>query len=265
MPCTVTYPIRGRYISRLLRGGTILAGVVHFEPDVRIREGAARLLVLRDDVFALGAHDLDDGVPEGAGYEGAGLGQLASCAVWQRQGGIGMFTVRFVSAFPESNGWSFVAVSPFPFETRQMDAAGHAWWDAHGGEVVPCVAPIDARGKAIGQLLTDHPIWPDAGGAPHSVPQLETRWREPMLEVQRLCSRVGRGELSPADCSALLRERPELKACAPGSIDLDYCRFLATVERDYGLELIASRTAEAHALRAAQLSQALDAALFQSA
>lgn len=248
-------PVAGRILVRALRDATIVVGVLHFRSDLEIVEGAAYAMRMEGDEVALEAARLDDGVADE--FDGTGLGQLATCPVWYRHSAPETMTVRMVKAFPDSNSWSVVAVAPHPVAFGQTDDAGHAWFDVHNGHCDQITPVIDAVGTALSQLLTQYPIWPDVAGVLHSVPQIPTAWRESQHRATMLLVQVGRGEINSSDYLDIVRRDPRLSRHAARVPDPEFCRFLAVMERNHGLDPVCATPADAHARREALAERCL--------
>jgi hypothetical protein len=237
---TAFRPQLARVLVRQLHEGAALVGLAFFQKEMRIKEGAAYLLSLRAGRMEVVTQALDDGIPdECAAY---GLSGLLNAPVWYRTTHPEFVTVRFIAAFPDQNGWSFAGASAAAIPNINADSSGHAWLDVAGGDgrLQPIDAPVDARGMALAQTLTQCAIWPSLEGALYSLPQIEAEWRPDFLRNARLLASVGRGEMEPADYTQTVRGDRRLQQVASwGEVDRDYCKYLARLEALGGLTAMA--------------------------
>ena len=260
---TIHNPNAGRFLVRYPVEGAAIVGIAFFPQSFRIVEGAAYLMSLRDGHMGVYDQPLDDGIP--AEHVAAGASNLLTSHVWYRTGHTLMTTVRFLEAFPEENGWVVVSASDVALPLGQQDEAGHAWFDLGGaGELHQVAAPAEARGAAMGQMLTQFPVWPGPGGHCYSLPQIESTWRADFLRNAKLCAQVGRGELDIPGYRAQVRSDKRLLWLVAFDPDREYCRYLAALEAAGGLELDGPRTAQAHEDRE-RMSQRVLATAFELA
>lgn len=244
-------PESGRFCRRAVQQGSALVGVVHLPASFVPREGVAYLWHQDAGTVGVLPEPLDDGLSLSA--QAVGVGDLVRQPTWRTPVDPAVHPVRFLAAFPETNGWVVVGPSPHPVDPQQPD---HQWWDiGEQGRMKAVEAPPECNGMALGQILTEHAVWPDRQGVLHTVSQLFSPWRQHLLNYQRLLAQAARDPAVSAELEQTVARSPVFSQLSIGRIDRDYCRYLANRE-DRGLLRIdgpqseSNRAAEAPALQA---------------
>ena len=220
-------PIAGRFVARPVSAGhVVLAGVLRWPTAFVPREGALYIAQWTDEGLQL--HPTPALAELDREFRSHDLASLLTAPVWPRTRDARVFGMRFVSAFPELNQWTFAAV------TGALDVAAddtaHAWYDVDGARCVPIAAPVDARGEAIRGLLQGRAIWPGPDGMRWTVPTMPAWHRPVYARYHRVLAQVGRGTCTPADAHAAVRRDPEMFELCAGRIDEDFCRYLAQLD-----------------------------------
>lgn len=230
-------PIAGRLAIRQLREGAAVVGLVYLPADVEIVEGAAYLASFRDGQLRIFRRAVDQGLPEECGDMGVcGVSDMLRAPIWYATPNELFTTARFIEAFPDANAWLLVSASNKPLLPEAGDDTGHAWFDfGAAGELCPITAPFDARGAAMGQLVSQHPVWPGPDGQAYVLAQNDSRWRPHFLRHAQLLARLGRGEIDRDAYIATVRADAWFPRIAYGAPDPEYARYLAALEAAGGL------------------------------
>jgi len=239
-------PDSGRLLIRHLAEGAVLVGVLHLPPEVTIVEGAAYALRFDGCGVALAPEPVAGPLPVEHGW--AVSDWLAGHA-WFRSTDPMVLTVRFVAAFPESNGWVVCGATPWSLAASRRDAGGHSWSDVRDGVLTALEPPCDARGMAVAQVIAQVAVWPDAVGEPHRLSQVMSAWRPVLLQLHQLLAQAGRGVLTLAQARERIHEDQALRHVGAGALDPTYCRYLALLEDRVGLRLDAPEPSTAYATR----------------
>lgn len=232
-------PAAGRLCIRINDGGSMVIGLMHLPAAMEIIEGAAYVLQMLDGAVSLGGR-LDEGLP--VELVDAGVTHLMTSPVWRDSTDPSVLIVRFFEAFPETNSWTMFGATRHRLPV-ELDGSGHGWLDVASGGITAISAPVDARGRAIGQLLSSCAIWPHLDGKRYSLPQLAIPTRHRYLQRSHLIARLGAGEITREEYEAALRASPELLALQGPSVDAQYARFLHLLHMECLLGLDAPRTA----------------------
>jgi hypothetical protein len=222
-----------------------LIGVVRLPHDVVIRENAAYLAMFLADSADLVDRPLDKGLPDE--LEGQGINAALRASVWRRTSVPGALTVRFIPARIEQNLWVVYGASdqPIPAALPGTDC-GDVWLRCNAGRVAPMAAPASSRGETMAQMLTQHPVWPDAHGNLFSFPQHTPTWCAHYHRMSKLLARCGAGELTEAEMQCQLRADPHLDRIRPMRPEHRYLRFLAALDANDALHPAGPRGAVAH-------------------
>lgn len=221
-----TPPISGRLLVRQLGSrGACIVGVLHFASHIQIQEGALYLLSVRNGHVMSHLEPLDDGLrPE---YFSSGVGDLLHNPIWRGTSIDGVVSVRFFKAFPESNGWAVFGAGQREFPL-QADGIGHAWLNVKAGRCTEITAPASAHGEAIGSMLTNFPVWPNAHDEMHTLPGLHSQVRPHFDRHSGLLASLGRNEITQDQYIETVRGDDDLREVAPYcKPDPDYARFVA--------------------------------------
>ena len=219
-------PLQGRFLVRRLGDGhTILAGTLRLPVAMAIQEGALYIAQWSEAGLSLLPTPAMDALEEE--HRALDLNGWLRAPLWPRTRDPRVFGIRFVEAFPGANQWSFAAVTGDI--NVATDAAGHAWLDVAEGACTPIKAPVDARGESIAGLLNGHAVWPGPDGAMWTSSTLPS-WQRPIYaRYHRLLVDVGRGVRSIEDVRACVRRDADLATLCSGSIDPDFCDYLAAL------------------------------------
>lgn len=220
-------PLRGGQICiRALAHSSALVGVVQLPQQFVPIEGQAHLLIEDAGVLNVVPHALDQGVPKG--MESYGVNDLMRQAIWRVTAVPSPRVVRFIQAFPESNHWVVFGPSA---HSLGANAPSHQWFRlGEAGQIQPIEAPGEARGLTLGQILTTLPVWPNAVGVLHSVPEINTVWRGHQHRYRQLLAQSTRDPELDRTLEATLQKDPELSQLHVGRVDRDYCAYLAALE-----------------------------------
>lgn len=171
--------VGGRFVQRRTADGTIVIGVLHLPAHVRPDPlGSQEAWTCRvDEIGAqphllIGAHPISTSPVQWEPDDGDLLAMVRMPA-WRTYGHAPAttFDIRMVRAFPGTNSWTFVGVTPH----QVIDATDrtHQWVDIQGtGAMVPIQPPtsIPLEGMALSQVLRDLCVWPDCRGRLHTLP-----------------------------------------------------------------------------------------------
>lgn len=260
---TATQPSLSPFVSvriplmcqRALDQNHAMVGLAAFGPEFSPEEGAAYLLDMRDGQPMLyltpvrGAEDVLD--PDYA----MGAGDMLQAPIWPGTTHPDIRVVRFLQAFPEQNRWTMLSASNHPLTPPGVS---HVWQrtDAHG-RLERVEPPFEANGLAISQILTNHPVWPDANGVGHTLPALMSSDRAAFLRYQE---HVAEAAGQPAALKALrttFRSDPTLFRVQSGEIDPRYADYLRLLKEHDLLDLNRPYTAEDLAGRADLVKQVM--------
>lgn len=221
-----THPISGRLLIRQLGPrGACIVGVMHFAGHIKIHEGAMYLLSVRNGHVLADLDPLDDGIQPA--HLSAGVGSLLGYPIWRGTSIDGVVSVRFFRAFPESNGWAVFGAGQREFPL-QADEIGHAWLDVKAGRCTEITAPANAQGEAIGSMLTNFPVWPNAHSEMHTLPGLHSQVRPHFDRHSVLLASLGRNEITQDQYIETVRGDDDLREVAPYcKPDPVYARFVA--------------------------------------
>lgn len=235
-------PISGRLVVRHLAEGTVLVGLLQLPAGIAIVEGAAYALRLTADSVQLSPAPVGPALD--VEQHGWAMSDWLLGRAWFRTYDPEFLVVRFVQAFPDINAWAVCGVSAWPLDALSRDAAGHGWWEVGEGALRALTPPCDARGMAMGQLLTQCPVWPGPAGELHALSQVLSPWRPVLLRFHQLLVRAGRGEMTLAQAREQVRVDPELWQVGAGALDPGFCAYLVQLNARGGLQLDGPRTAD---------------------
>ena len=248
-------PVSGRLCLRTTTEGAIACGVLYLPGELQVIEGAAYSMLIAGGRILLSPSRLDDGALVDAGN--VTLQCMARTQEWFKAARPGGFTARFVHAFPDQNGWAFVALSDSPEGAPHTASdTGDRWFDIAYGRVAAIAAPSSTCGMQPGQVVANLTVWPGPDGALHRLSQVASSWRPDFLRHSQLLARVGSGELSPAQARQAISADPRLRVIGAGSLDLIYCRYLAELSRLAPLPMDAPRSSAEQAAHDLHVEQA---------
>lgn len=237
-----------------------IVGIVHLPHEFQIQEGAAYLGSFLNGQCAFGPRLLDSGIPEY--LSGQGISVLLCERCWYPTPIQGTAAVRFLQAFPESNGWIVFGVSEQPLvKHEQLSNTGHAWFDIHNGTLKQIDAPAPDSGFTCGQLLTMQTVWPDVNGTLYSLPEMESAWREVYYQLSLLHAELGAGNISKSEFFERVNADQRLERIASRQIDMEFCKYLAHLNALGGLHIQRPLTAADQEKREELAGKALEMAL----
>lgn len=247
MPRDIT-PQAGRIVIRKLAdANSALTGILHLPASFVPTEGAAYLATMFDGELRVYDDPMDSGINED--LEGYGIQAVLMSRTWRATSTPNSTVVRFIGAFPETNSWTFFGATVQPLADPELyDKSGHAWFDVEEGRMRPLALDVQAQGRQVAQLLTNLPIWPDRNGVLHTLPAIETSYRQAYYEHSMLMARYGAGEIDRDALNALVRADPKIFKIRTSYIDEDFCAYLAHL-RDAGGILVDAPVA-AHEIQA---------------
>jgi hypothetical protein len=216
--------LAGQVCTRALKDSTALVGVLQL-PFTPI-EGAAYLMLEGNESLQIVPEALDSGVPAECGSYG--VNALLRQAIWPKTTRVDARVVRFVEAFPDTQHWVVFgpgAHAPAP------EAPTHRWQAIDGaGRLLDIPAPMEARGLAVGQILTTEAIWPDAHGTLHAMSEHLSEWRGHYHRYHLLLAQSTRDPEVNRTLETTLLQDPHFREISLGRIDREYCAFLAGME-----------------------------------
>lgn len=257
--------LSGRLCFRELQCGVAAVGVVTLAPGFPANETDCFLLVRpAGGSWALMPLEGAQRQPLGVMEQSWGLGNLFTSRVWPTPTQAQALPVRLVQAFPDTNTWTVAAVSPFGFseiqaaaELPSSPAGDHHWFDVRNGAAEALDAPFDARGMAMGQLLNQQPVWPNAEGQFHTVPTLASDWCQHFYRYhQRLIEGARNGE-THEQVQQALRNDPHLQWCASSVADPVFVSYLEALDSMGALEVERPRTVAENQARYALVEKAM--------
>lgn len=246
-------------IREMSRNASALVGIVHLSPAIAPVEGALYLVTLRQGQFEVASGPLGEGglEPEQEGDVTAAL--LSRC--WRGTSVPDTLTVRFLSAFPDSNGWVLYGASQQPLvELAPRDASGHAWLGIESGATSALGPVANGAGLSTAQLLSTLPVWPDAAGVPHVLPTMSQELRADYHEYSKLLARHGAGDITRAELESAVKTDPLLYRVHGFSVDFSYCQYLAQLSDAGGLPLHGVRSLAQYTADQARSLQIVQAA-----
>lgn len=242
----------GRLCFRELTNSTALVGVVTLDPSFVANETDCFALTRLDNgQWAAVALEPEHKLPLTDEQRVYGLSALLTTPVWRTPANDHTVVVRFTEAFPEDNTWALAGVSnrplstlPLPFPDEGIQGS-HLWVDLQQGQASRLETPFAAQGMAMGQLLTQQAIWPNAQGALHTLSTLPTATRQDMFDYhQRVVQAIHNGE-TDEELRAAIQANPRMRAVAPYSLpDMEYAHYLAKLSERGALEMDRPRTAD---------------------
>lgn len=249
-------PDSGRLAVRSFSSGaSAVVGVLHLPQQFVPQEGASYLMWLSENGIALEPHKVGEPLPDM--YACSGINATLTGNFWHKTNQPGTLTVRFTAAFPEENGWTVYGAANQPlFGPERFSTTGHVWCDVKGGRVDQIDAPIRDTGMTAGQLVRDYVVWPNRQGVLHTLPDIESGWRQAYVDHAMLQARFGAGEITRSEMTDLVRADPKLFEIRSLSVDEHYCKYLARLREAGGIEIARPLTAEENqekGLRAAKL------------
>lgn len=257
--------LSGRLCFRELQSGVAAVGVVTLAPDFPANETDCFLLV-RPPAGPWALMDLEGSQrhPLEPMKQSWGLGNLFTSQVWPTPTQAQALPVRLVQAFPDTNTWTVAAVSPFGFseiqaaaELPSSPAGDHHWFDVRNGVAEVLDAPFDARGMAMGQLLNQQPVWPNAEGQFHTVPTLASDWCQHFYRYhQRLIEGARNGE-SQDQLRTFFSQDPHLQWCYSSVQDPVFVSYLEALDSMGALEVERPRTVAENQARYALVDKAM--------
>lgn len=171
----------GRLVLRRTNEGVVALGVLHLpssvRPDARSASRARTCVITAQATgpeLMIAEHS--DGEPQievGEGYLHDDLFAWAKQCAWGGYSGAvsSFFDARFVSAFPEHNSWTVLAIVP------RLDIFGrdstHQWIDIdEGGRLHKISSPVahPLEGMGLRQIVRELCVWPDRCGGLHTLP-----------------------------------------------------------------------------------------------
>lgn len=251
---TAVLPLSGRLIARQLAGGQeVLVGLLHLPPAFTPREGALYLALINEHGIGLVPDVIDADFPDE--MQGAGMTGALRATCWRQTAVAGALTVRFVEAFPESNGWCIYGPSERALLPEGCYHRGHAFLEVQHGALATLTPPEGLHGITPAQMLDMLPLWPDASGVMHIVPTMEARWRPAYFAHSLLQAQYGAGEITAEQLKQAVEDDPRLRQIVYGRPDLEYCRYLAARRAAGGLQPQRPMTAQQQAEHEAVATQ----------
>jgi hypothetical protein len=229
-------PTSGRLMARELPNNQqVLVGVLHFPAAFQPKEGALYMaLYSAEGKFNVIPSVIESDYPQECG--GSMEGVLRSDC-WRKTNMPGTLTVRFVEAFPESNGWTLYGPSNQMLFPPSSYHRGHAFMEVTNGLVQP-LPPVDGvHGISASQLLNRHVIWPDANGVLHEMPTNEARWRQAFYDHSVLQARLGAGEITQDEFNKAVLADPKVFQLRSFSRDERYLQYLVELRAAGGIQL----------------------------
>lgn len=225
----LSQPPSGRLCYRSLPDGDVVVGILRMPPEFVPLEGVMYILMTTPAGLAIIPKALDGGI--GKHMESLGAGDLLREPIWAKTLSSEARPVRFLQAFPEENAWTVFGPS---HHVPPLGTPSHRWVDIHDGVATPIDPPIDATGFALSQILTMAPVWPNATGVLHTLPQLPVAWREHYHRYSKLLAASARDPALSEALEETVAADPYFCQFTLGSIDRGYCLYLARLE-DRGL------------------------------
>lgn len=253
-------PIGGRLCQRKVSGGHLWVGALHLPDDFVPEEGVAYAMTRQGDELLISPEKLSG--PLDGMRSSYGIGDLLTSPIWHKTVDPDTLSARFMSGLPEDNIW--VVYGP---STHQLDpdVPSHVWADVSPtGRVRAIEPPFDAAGMAVGQILNNKAVWPGKQGQMYTFPSISSATRERYATLHSLLAQVGREPGRREEVQQAIRANPHLEWLGVGSIDQDYCKFLAALDDLGHMELDRPRTQAEHeihqdaARRAIAISMGLD-------
>jgi hypothetical protein len=231
----------GRLCVRHLKDGDAMVGLLHLPAGVVPIEGAAYLLIEKDQQLRVAPEPLDQGLAPAC--QASSIGELCTAPIWSKTVDAHTRVVRFFAAFPETNSWTVVG----PSSHADPQAPSHSWFDVDAnGRKQPMAEPFESNGLALGQLLTNHPVWPDAHGKGHTLPQMSSAWRQEYFRYHQLLVQSTHDPELDANLEKVIARDPAFSEISVGRIDRDFCRHLANLDAQGLLVLDAPQSVDFH-------------------
>jgi hypothetical protein len=238
-------PLSGRLLARQIpEGKEALVGVVHLPGEFVPNEGALYLAIYAGGRIYVTPSMIDPGPEEH--IRSGGLENLLRANIWRKTNAVGTLTVRFMEAFPETNGWTIYGASNQPIFQPSLYERGHAFLEVSAGTLQTLPAPENLHGSTMSQILDSRALWPDAQGTLYALPSHEPKWRAAFHEYSVLRARVGAGELTKAELDKLVAADPDISAVKEFSNrpDMEFYHYLAALHAAGELKPMRRMTAE---------------------
>jgi hypothetical protein len=247
--------VDGRLVVRNLpASASAMVGILEFPPEFVPEEDALYVASLRDGRFCIMDTRVDNGVvPE---CSGMGINNILRESCWRGVAEDDMLTVRFIEAFPQSNRWTVFGASNKHLMTNAVaDQVGQVWLSVCDRKLKQIEPVVSEFGMTLGQMLSSKPVWPDSKGVMHTLPVIESRWRQAYLEYSTLQARYGAKEISKQQLVDAVRADPALFAIRSLSVEDEFCRYLARLRDAGGLTLNRPFSADEVAKKDALIAQ----------
>lgn len=147
----------GRLVQRYVGEGDYLLGLIHLDPNEKIREGVDYLLSLDNQQSFLLELPPEHQQSLSSELQNSSLDDILCSQTWRQTTEDNVRIVRLIRQFDDSNGWLVFG----PKIDKKVSA--DKWVDVVHSYVFPIPEPISTQGeKAMG--LARKPIWPHPNG-----------------------------------------------------------------------------------------------------
>lgn len=254
---------KGRLCVRNVgRGEYAIVGCLTFPPTFRPTECAQYLALDTGEGLSVSAHRIDS-APLDQELDGAGVAHLLQAPIWRETALVGAFTFRLYEAFPDDNIWTLFGVSRQAPLRAVSPASAHSWFDMEPGRIRAFEAPWAGQevGEGIASLLDRLPVWPGPHDEHYTLPAMESSYRHHFARYADLMAQLGAGEIDHEGLIEAVRADPHIFHIRHGSIQEDYCRYLAVLRALGGIEATRPYTQREIAKKNQLVGQALQISL----
>jgi hypothetical protein len=255
MPPLTTIPTGRLFTRRLADLATAVVGVIEAPKGVPLIEGALCLIDTNENLARIVRVEDHDSLPQALRGQGIQHALLYPC--WPALTERTRVAIRAFALTEAATHWVVYGAArhPLPVTTSER-GAGDVWLQVHAGHLTAVEEPIPTHGLQPAQTLC-HPIWPGPDGECVTASQHPLTWRQ---HYHRLTLAMARCPNDPAAIDHLkvaFQRDAFLDAIRPGSIDPNYLRFLAVMDRKGLIHPERPRTVDEHAQYLAQVSACL--------
>lgn len=251
-----SYKPQGRVVIRKTGGGeTALVGILHFEPEFEIVEGASYLVQMDESGLEVFDTVVDPEVPADLAPYYIDYHLLAP--IWRKSALDGTVMVRFIQQWTAANSWLvYGCAAASPVNDAVYSATGHAWLEQDTDGLRAILAPAKEMGLTMAQLASNIPAWPDSKGVLHALCCIPFDWRSDYLAYNKLQVALGRGQMTRAEFKARTLNDDRLHYLVSNP-DEEYLKYLVCLDDLGGIQEVTPYSEEQLRERGERSKQAI--------